>query len=223
MKLSRKDFSVSLTGKESDLGRQSLTNQITIKPISPHTVANMQKFYTSYWEFKSIVNAETYQSVIKWSNKSLFGSSIGIHVFYKTIAHKNTTSLSQQSQLPYCSHKYVQTSSTHYKDKKINLIREIIISISMIIFIKVIKETALCAMGVSPVNQLLKKKNHPAIHPPFQQKKTKSWVWKTQSHICAFDVAFRYESFYFLCQNAQIWLFPPKWLILVHRPGKTAS
>lgn len=59
----------------------------------PNKLHRMQVFSTSFWKFKSTLNADTYPSVIKWSNKSLFGSIIGKNVFYRNIAHKNTTSL----------------------------------------------------------------------------------------------------------------------------------
>lgn len=93
-------FSVSLTGKGNDnswsnrlifytwqiiWGKAKLSNQITTKPVSP--LANMQMFSISYWEFKSTVKAGTYQSVIKRSNKSLFGSIIGKIVFSTKLLH----------------------------------------------------------------------------------------------------------------------------------------
>lgn len=166
----------------------------------------MQIVSSSYWDFKSIVNAETYQSVIKWSNKSLFGSIIGKNVFYKTIAHKNTTSLKNNHNLLTAHIYYVQTSSKF--QLIINLInqpvkiRVIIILISMIKLIKVNKETAYVLR--KSVQSAVKKK-HPSIHSSFQwKKKNKSWAWKAQNHICAFDVAFRYEAFD-LSQIAQIW------------------
>lgn len=58
--------------------------------------------------------------------KQITGSVIGKRVFYKTIAHKNTTSLKNNHK----SHNYVQTSSEFqikYRNQPVK-IREIIVS-----------------------------------------------------------------------------------------------
>lgn len=54
---------------------------------------------------------KTYQSLTKKIKRTIgFGSIIGKNVFYKTIAHKNTTSLKNNHKLSRCSHYHVQTS-----------------------------------------------------------------------------------------------------------------
>lgn len=81
-------------GGHNILGRQSLSNQIAIQPVSQKALV----LYFILCQFKSTVNAETCQSVIKMI-KQITGPITGKNVFYKTIAHKNTTSLNNHRHL----------------------------------------------------------------------------------------------------------------------------
>lgn len=74
--------------------------------------------------------------------KQITGSIIGKHGFYKTIAHKNTTSLKNNHK----SHSYVQTSSKFQIKLRNQSVRieEISISVSVITHIKVVIRNCMC-------------------------------------------------------------------------------
>lgn len=74
--------------------------------------------------------------------KQITGSIISKHGFYKTIAHKNTTSLKNNHK----SHSYVQTSSKFqikFQNQSVR-IEEISISVSVITNIKVVIRNCMC-------------------------------------------------------------------------------
>lgn len=169
----------------SILGSQGLSNEITTKPVSPNTLANMQMSSTSYWRIKSIVNGETYQILRKWSNKLLFGSIIGKNVFYKTIAHKNTTSLKNNHNcLTAHMCKLVKSLNSKLGNQPVK-ISEIIITISMITLIKVIKETEYVLQDSSQSSQSAvgekKKKN---IHSFVLSRKKKLGLRNLKPCMC---------------------------------------
>lgn len=142
----------------------------------------------------------------------MFGSIIGKNVFYKTIAHKNTTSLKNNHNcLTAHMCKLVKSLNSKLGNQPVK-ISEIIITISMITLIKVIKETEYVLQDSSQSSQSAvgEKKKHPFIRP-FKKKKIGSEKPKTM--YVPFIISLRYEPFFFnTSQNAQTWFFALKLL-----------
>lgn len=121
----------------------------------------------------------------------MFGSIIGKNVFYKTIAHKNTTSLKNNHNcLTAHMCKLVKSLNSKFGNQPVK-ISEIIITISMITLIKVIKETKYVLQDSSQSSQSAvggeKKKIHSFVLSIESEKPKTMYV--------PFIVSFRYEPF----------------------------
>lgn len=109
-------------------------------------------------------------------------------MFSTKLLHKNTTSLKNNHKLSRCSHYHVQTSLKKKIIRKLGnqpvKVREIIITISIIIFTKGIKETVYVLQDSSQFATEI-------IHPFIQTKKKKSLKYPKLYIVCAFSVACR--------------------------------